>query len=296
VAAQVESRTETYVIDPCTERGLALRKEKGGEMPKDEVLPPPTGSAKLLPPGDLIEDGHRVDLLVLYTHGTARYCGSVAAVEAIAYANQSYLNEAFAASLPAAGPPLTIRIVAIEAMPDEQPRRLAGLNRSPFVRQRRDAHRADLVLAFHHRYRSAAGVAVPYCGDPQWHREQGFVALVSARSLTYYMTPTHEIGHLLGGGHNQEDRGAECLYENSRGHDFTARDEQGAIRHYGTIMSYKGDVRIKRFSNPDVRFLGVPTGTSDANNARAVHDARFQVANYRIASDAPRPAAAARRK
>jgi len=296
VAAQVEDASGTYVIDPCGTEGLALRRETGGPIPPDEVLAPEPGGRKgLLPPNELVEDGSRIDLLVLYTKGTAEYCGGEAAVEAVAYANQSYLNEAFETSLPGANPALAVRIVAIEAMPDDQPSRLSGLNRSRYVRERRDAHRADLVLAFHHRYRSAAGVAVPYCGDPATHREQSFVALVSARWLTYYMTPTHEIGHLLGGGHNQEDRGVECLYENSRGHDFIARDQQGARRHYGTIMSYKGDIRIKRFSNPDVRFQGVPTGTRDSYNARAIHDARFQVANYRIAADASaRRASAAR--
>ena len=46
-------------------------------------------------------------------------------------------------------------------------------------------------------------------------------------------------------------------------------------------MSYQGFPFIGHFSNPDVRYQGVPTGTAERNNARVMNLAAPIVANFR---------------
>lgn len=84
----------------------------------------------------------------------------------------------------------------------------------------------------------------------------------------------HEIGHNQGCDHNVEDGGGNCgAYSYSYGHRFFAGGNG-----YRTIMAYNNAAedytRIGYFSNPDVTFLGVATGSATHDNERTINNRR----------------------
>jgi hypothetical protein len=106
------------------------------------------------------------------------------------------------------------------------------------------------------------------------------------------MVFTHEIGHNLGCHHSFGEVGTNnrnlavraCAF----GHKFFAP----WLVVYGTIMSNPEPTRvlevpdalsisIKYFSNPDVSFLLVPTGTAEEDNARVIRETALWVEGYR---------------
>ncbi|HEY0626898.1 MAG TPA: M12 family metallo-peptidase [Allosphingosinicella sp.] len=257
-----------YLLHPVPEGHVVKR---GGAEPDlieeaiaDEAGEAAEGEAGFVQPNS--EDGSRVDVAILYTPSAAREWGDAAKVETSAYLNEEFSNDALAAS------GTSIRITAIRQVPDQTPARLGSAMASETVRAERGAATADLVLLFHHRYNSAHGVA--YCYKPrlrfEYNRDGRYLGLVSADSLQIYMTPSHELGHLFGAGHT--DLGS-CM---SRGYSFRS----GGSR-WGDMMDYDGaDNRLPLFSNPQLRFRGVPVGTERANNAEAIRQSRAAIANY----------------
>jgi uncharacterized delta-60 repeat protein len=80
---------------------------------------------------------------------------------------------------------------------------------------------------------------------------------------------THEVGHLLGAGHDR----FTCVHRSNRGgcgalysFSYGYRFESEGI-NYCTIMAYNPGTTIPFFSNPEVLFRGVPTGVADGTNA-----------------------------
>ncbi|HZQ48551.1 MAG TPA: M12 family metallo-peptidase, partial [Verrucomicrobiae bacterium] len=89
----------------------------------------------------------------------------------------------------------------------------------------------------------------------------------------------HELGHNFGCQHDRADANSPGIYHYSYGNVFQA---QGWT--YGTVMSYPGQ-RIPHFSNPNVSFLGAPTGIGDAainaaDNARTLNLRAATVAGF----------------
>lgn len=95
----------------------------------------------------------------------------------------------------------------------------------------------------------------------------------------------HEIGHNQGCDHNPENGDVGCgLHDNSHGMRFTDTINQ-KLR---TVMAYDVPgptttyMRINRFSNPNVMFNGVPTGTESQHyNAATIQETRFEVERFR---------------
>jgi hypothetical protein len=232
------------------------------------------------------EDGSRIDVLFVYTPKALTATGGLSGLEAKAYANEAFLNIALRESLPNVRPAPQVNIVGFAEIPASTPVHTRRLARDSAVRMLRTKFKADLIVAIHDRYKGGAGTAYPFCDNPEWHSQNAYAAVIRPRSMMYFMTPAHEMGHLLGGGHDYDHRGLECLYEDSRGWSFEAVNASGKKVLYGTLMDYNGDVRIPRFSNPNVSYFGVPTGQAGkADNARAVNDARRVIANYIAAAE-----------
>jgi hypothetical protein len=105
-----------------------------------------------------------------------------------------------------------------------------------------------------------------------------YCAIVRApfSSSAGFFTFTHEVGHLLGGRH-QDDGGGPSY---SHGYQFTTNTST-TVR---TMMHRfaNGSTRIMNFSNPNVNVGGVPSGTFNFNYvAKRVSEVSVNIVNFR---------------
>ena len=108
-------------------------------------------------------------------------------------------------------------------------------------------------------------------------------AIVDVAAKDLAMTFVHELGHLLGAGHDIET-GGQGLFDDSNGY----RWDRGAA---GDVMSYAPN-RELLFSNPELTCGSGRCGAAadaplPADNARALKSSRMLVANYRATKAAP---------
>ncbi len=90
----------------------------------------------------------------------------------------------------------------------------------------------------------------------------GYGYNVVARGCISNYSFQHEVGHNFGSDHDIAN-GGSGLYAYSNGWRFTGNS---AVQ-YRTVMAYSPGTRINYFSNPNISYDGVATGTSTANNA-----------------------------
>lgn len=146
----------------------------------------------------------------------------------------------------------------------------------------RDASGADLVALF---FDGSGGLAYIYNGSPN----SGFsVNGVNGLESTFI----HEIGHNLGCLHDRETRdlfneGDIPLgsFPYALGWRFTP-DNSPELR---TIMAYAPGNQIPYFSNPEVTYMGTPTGVPigeplESNNAEMIRQTKAAVAAFRSES------------
>jgi hypothetical protein len=107
-------------------------------------------------------------------------------------------------------------------------------------------------------------------------------------------THAHEMGHNMGNAHSRLQSqnaagGTGGLFPYSTGWRWVGQDNQ----EYASVMTYnEGATGVEYFSNPNITFQGVPTGSytssgAPADNARSMREIKHAIANYRVASDPP---------
>lgn len=247
-----------------------------------EAAPPawsPVGRAPR-PHGPETSEPVTIDLLVLYTSKARAGAGGEAGIQALIDFCTAEANSAFANSRIAA----RLNVVHHETITYAETGDLFAdrtwLANSSTVNSLRSAWAADLVLMMVEHDNSGWG-GVAY--------DQGSVFVRHFVNAGMYLV-SHELAHLFGAGHDRVtcaeyppgNCGARFSY--SYGHRFEAEGKT-----YITIMSYVPGVWIPHFSNPEVSFLGVPTGvaagTPDAaDNARTINQTAPSVAAYRNAA------------
>ena len=278
---------EDQLGEPCIRQRAAQHRQTQLEVARGHD---PIAIAARGTEPDCIEDGSRIDLLVVYSNEALAQLGSAAAVEAEVMLGVAELNNALAISetTPAT---VMINVVGIEPIAEDAGafsstalNRLTETDDGFFDEAHilRDALDADLVCLI------TGGLDV--CGrawllgpGPTPAPELGFsvVAAPCITGPTYALA--HEIGHNLGARHHFEDN--DCTngaFEYAKGYV----DPGGAFH---TIMaSGQGTTgpRIPQFSNPAVDFMGQPTGSlhfqlGGADNARVFRSVRTTVARYR---------------
>jgi hypothetical protein len=154
---------------------------------------------------------------------------------------------------------------------------LADLNagRVPGVKEKRDIYKADVV--------QVVIEDASYCGygnvltAPSASFSESAYSTVYSQCFSSY-SHIHEIGHGLGALHNREDGGTANYWPFSYGYRYC--DAPGSYR---SIMSYAcaASTRVPYFSNPDVSYMGRPTGTANENNARVIRQSKQFVTNFR---------------
>jgi len=144
----------------------------------------------------------------------------------------------------------------------------------------RTTHGADHVVLLTGRTDTGGTAGVGYLMQPVSPSFAPYAFAVVRQDQATYHTFVHEIGHNLGCHHAAPEVGTNYgAYAYSRGHRFTANATE-----YRTIMAYAPGTRISYFSNPDISYLGTPTGLTNANNALTIRNTRTTAANFRNAA------------
>ncbi len=154
----------------------------------------------------------------------------------------------------------------------------------------RDLHKADLVALFT-LTNDVGGLAWrlnSIDGSPRF----GFsISRVQQAAGT---THVHEMGHNMGNAHSRNQSSSAAgpsggLFEYSTGWRWTGTNNIG----YTSVMTYNQDDQpVNIFSNPDITFQGVPTGSytgnfSPSDNSRSIREIKHVVAAYRQSSEPP---------
>ena len=152
------------------------------------------------------------------------------------------------------------------------------------VQKWRNAYGADMVVVI-------TNSTKPECGGISWQLNRGARILRKAKSQAYALVDytngiwsyafAHELGHLLGAGHSKQqskDPGGG-YYSYSNGWQWT----DSSNNHYCTIMTYTEGKYTQKpyYSNPDVKYGGIPTGVKMANNAKTITKLMSYVSKYR---------------
>lgn len=135
----------------------------------------------------------------------------------------------------------------------------------------RDQYGADLV-ALIADVSDVCGVAWLFFDDAGY----GFsMTSVNCTSFTF----AHELGHNFGCCHDRDNSGGGCYTPAAYGYRFIG--ESGT--QWRTIMAYAPGTRVGYYSNPNVLYDGVPTGTATENNSATMPLSSPFISQYRTA-------------
>jgi hypothetical protein len=98
------------------------------------------------------------------------------------------------------------------------------------------------------------------------YKDSMFSIISANQSICSYLTFAHELGHNLGSAHDFDNSGGSGAYNYSFGYRFNGNSNQ----QFRTVMAYAPGTRIPYFSNPNISYDGVATGSSTANNAGSI--------------------------
>jgi hypothetical protein len=215
------------------------------------------------------------DVLVLYTEAALTKHGQVGIDRLIDKAIES-ANAAYLAS----DVRINLRLVGTGPSPVVEQgnvlKTLAVFRLAPSSKAWRNTAKADFAVLLTVDKGSYAGAARLWVSNGS---TEAF-AVVKTGAIAG-KTFTHEIGHLQGLSHNRENPSSAPVYPYGYGYRLCV--EPQAFRD---IMSFPcGDgvsaPRINQFGNPDVLHNGYPTGTAQANPAKALNDNALAVSRYR---------------
>jgi hypothetical protein len=265
-----------YSITGLSEQLAILTKQDlSSYIADDEIFSEPPPSS---PPPNICEDPAFVDILVLETpEARAQLNLLPASYLTNAFANINFsLNQSgvtnkyvrfqrhFAPFTPIGG--CNVFQISIQDF--------VPINLNPTLKNLRDTYKADAIIILSHCLTPGyAGVSVQ---GPNPNKPYGLIL------LDYLMGPrftlSHEFGHMFGAKHNRlgNDEGDEPTDGTIKhGHYFQDGDGQ----EQWTIMAKEPGTtpRILHYSNPEVSYNGVPTGTPIDNNAIAAEGGLCQM-------------------
>jgi hypothetical protein len=165
----------------------------------------------------------------------------------------------------------------------------------------RDTHLADLV-AILVQVSDTGGIAY-LTGDPVNGSPSSAFSLTRVQQATWTYTFIHELGHNMGNMHsrNQSSQAAGVdggVFPYSTGWRWIGSNGTS----YASVMTYENapldgvnSIRTPHFSNPNINYQGVPTGSytgtySPADNARSMREMKSVIAGYRPLTTNPNPA------
>jgi len=269
-----------FKLSPLGGGDTAVIELDYAKLPKDEpegnprVVAPGPGASNAVPPAAMGDAMPTIDLLVAYTPSAASSAGGIDALVDLATAET---NESFVASEVTA----RVRVVARLAVAYVEDGKtfddvMADFVKDPAVNAARDTARADVAVLIINK--------ADYCGladDISATAATAFV-IVHYGCATGYYSFGHEIGHIAGARHDVAHDGSTSPYPFGHGYQHAS-----STNGWRTIMGYSCDdgscpTRLKYWSNPLVKYQGLPLGeAAQANNARVWNERAPVVAAFR---------------
>ncbi|MCC5823663.1 MAG: M12 family metallo-peptidase [Phycisphaerales bacterium] len=237
------------------------------------------------------DDGSVIDVLVVYTPSARSVNGGTNGIVSLINAAVAATNNAFQNSQIET----RIRLVHVaETNYIESDSNSTNLSRlrgtsdghMDEVHGLRQQYGADMVALIH----NGPGCGIAYL---MTNLSPGF--RTSAFSVTRHscavgnLTFAHELGHNLGSAHDRDNAG-NALFSYSYGHRWVSTNGQTNR----SVMAYSPGTRRPHFSNPNVLYVGTPTGIPQgqpgaADNARSINEAAFTAANWVQSVDPSEP-------
>ena len=257
------------------------------------VAPIPDSNHPELSEKILVEDGSRIDVLVVYTGDARSGAGGTTAMQNLIALAESQTNTGYSRS----GVIQRIRVVhTAEVSYNEDYNLGTTLKR---LREKNDGYMDD-VHALRDAYSADLVVLIVNSGDrfdtayvmtsvSDWFEEYAFSVVRRDRATAPRYTFAHEMGHNMGAHHNRGNtEGQTGAFSYSYGYRVNGV--------FSTIMAStncpNGCQRINNWSNPNVTHQGYPTGvhyqaSNSADNRRTLNNTRVTVANFRVPDTIP---------
>ena len=260
---------------------IALSSEKPILQSDEQDQSPEVNADEV--PGD--ETNTIIDVMIVYTAAAKNNRGGQSAIIAAANQAVNWTNIAFANS----GLDLSYRLAHAGEVPYTESgssntdlRSLQDTDATPEIHALRDNYGADLVSLWTDSDYGGLG----NLGALNRWTDGRFAFSVCSSSTQFgsskiYSIFAHECGHNLGCGHgriqDEEPGPSDTFREYGAGWRWTDRN----FNQWRTIMVYRPGERVQHFSNPNVNYNGLPTGTATDDNARVISQMMEQVSNYR---------------
>ncbi len=221
------------------------------------------------------DSGDRIDVLVLYTAAVRTSLGGDAqaqtvAQQAIDSTNTAYINSRIRQRVRLVGAELTAMNETGSFSTE-----LSNLRANAAAATSRNTLNADMVAMLTN---STAACGIGYLMGAQGGNPNNAFTVTARTCAVGNLSFAHELGHNMGSQHNPEN-GSGPTFPYGFGHYVNGV--------YRTVMSYvdpctSGCTRRAYFSNPNVVFMGFPTGIPSArDNARSINNTADVIANYR---------------
>jgi hypothetical protein len=225
--------------------------------------------------------GDVYDLLFLYTATARTQAGGTAAVNSLVTTSVARVNAAYVASGIETRCRLAAAVEIIYTESGEALTDLGVLRTNPNVQAMRNQYAADVVSLLVSRDPKYSGFGYVMDQNSVSFAPYAYNVVVHYSFLPYVYALAHEIGHNQG-AHHEPGNGCPGLFVYSCGYTDT-------VNRFYTVMSYGlacqtaglGCTLLNQFSNPDVFFRGVPTGSATQDNARTINNTRVAFANFR---------------
>lgn len=225
----------------------------------------------------------QIDVMIVYTPTVRAASGGASGALALANSCIASANSAYAAS----GVETRLRLVYAGEVSYTEGDIGTDLSRLRSttdgwideVHTLRNEHRADMI-AMVSDSSGACGIGYLMTG-----LSAGFQS--SAFTVTEYtcavgnLSFAHELGHNMGCAHDRDNAGGG-LFAYSFGHRWVSTNG----RQYRSVMAYSPGTRVPRFSNPDILYIGAPTGVAvgeagSAHNAQTINLSAGTIAAFR---------------
>lgn len=223
------------------------------------------------------QDGaDKISVLVLYTPNARMEARGIAQARVHAQGSIDSTNTAYANS----GITTRLSLAGVEEIElsesSDYGSMLNFIRTSSSVGAMRDTSKADLVslIVSSNSSRSLCGLA--FITAPA----NFAFSVVNFGCAIDNLTFAHELGHNMGCNHNPENGGSGQAFPFSFGH-FQPNNYRTVLATAAPNNPCGNCNRVPQFSNPNINFRGLPTGTEQRNNARTINDRAEIIANFR---------------